>query len=242
MTEAWYPEATTRIETRACGPAIGPVKGVCVHIAQGYIATMENWAKMRGEPGQAGGSPKKSSHFGIKRNGDITQFVSLNNRSWAAGRLDRGAPPTWSGYTPGVNPNANLIHVECEGFAEDPVSYGYDYIYGAQHPWPSAVLDSLARVSAWSLFQYGLEANGETLTGHYTIAPRSRANDPGPAFKWHPFRAHVTNLLDAMKPPAPVAPAPEQPNIAIPDVVSRIEALEHSVASIQNWASGFHKD
>ena len=249
--ELWYPGAT-RIATLAAGRPMASADAVIVHIMQGYRSTMDDWARLRGKPGDADGAPKQSTHFAIDRAGGIAQYIPINLRAWSAGRLDPGRQPTWSKYLPkGGNPNARLMAIECEGFSAPP-SYGYDYIYGNSHPWPDALLASLAEVSAWGLYQFGLEANDGTLIGHYEIAPVSRAHDPGPAFPWDAFRERVASELAKLAPadapadaPAPVTPATVGPHheqhqaledkdnvlaTNISELTKRVETLETRVS------------
>jgi AmpD protein len=104
-----------------------------------------------------------SSHFLIRRNGALIQFVPCGLRAWHAG-VSR-----WQGQS---RCNDFSIGVELEGTDERP----YD-------PAQYTVLARLTRALAR---RYPLEA----AVGHEDIAP-GRKTDPGPAFDWERYRRLV---------------------------------------------------
>ena len=135
------------------------------HIMQGYARTMIDWA--------TNNSVQKSAHFIIDREGNITQTVSIYSPAWHAGRT---AKESWKSF-PGGNPNKYTVGIEHEGFSVDP-GYGYDYIYDGS--WPEAMRDASAKVHKWILGELSLDANDQTVIGHFETDAVSRANDPGP--------------------------------------------------------------
>ena len=135
------------------------------HIMQGYARTMIDWA--------TNNSVQKSAHFIIDREGNITQTVSIYSPAWHAGRT---AKESWKSF-PGGNPNKYTVGIEDEGFSVDP-GYGYDYIYDGS--WPEAMMDASAKVHKWILGDLSLDANDQTVIGHFETDAVSRANDPGP--------------------------------------------------------------
>jgi hypothetical protein len=142
---------------------------------QGYKRTMDDWARN-------GTGPQKSVHFAIGRDGSASQYVSIFDPSWHAGKLD-SVPPTWPLYPRGANPNKITIGFEHEGFSVDPLTYGYDYLYDASHPWPEPMVQKTIQLHSWVSDQ--LKGRGiftpskMTIIGHNEISPLSRANDPG---------------------------------------------------------------
>ena len=135
------------------------------HIMQGYARTMIDWA--------TNNSVQKSAHFIIDREGNITQTVSIYSPAWHAGRT---AKESWKSF-PGGNPNKYTVGIEHEGFSVDP-GYGDDYIYDGS--WPEAMMDASAKVHKWILGELSLDANDQTVIGHFETDAVSRANDPGP--------------------------------------------------------------
>ncbi|AMM26645.1 1,6-anhydro-N-acetylmuramyl-L-alanine amidase AmpD [Variovorax sp. PAMC 28711] len=101
-----------------------------------------------------------SSHFYVRRNGELWQFVSADKRAWHAG------PSTWRGRT---NCNDDSIGIELEGLeGESFEDAQYETLLGlcpaiAQH-YPIAFV-----------------------AGHEHIAP-GRKQDPGPGFMWRRLR------------------------------------------------------
>lgn len=102
-----------------------------------------------------------AAHFLIRRNGELIQFVSCNQRAWHAG------VSTWQGRT---NCNDFSIGIELEGC--DQIAFEDAQYLALNH-----LLAELGR-------RYPVEA----VVGHSDIAP-GRKTDPGPCFDW--TRTHV---------------------------------------------------
>lgn len=98
-----------------------------------------------------------SSHFLIKRDGSITQYVSCNDRAWHAGAS------TWRGRS---RCNDFAIGIELEG---DDFSAFDDAQYNALVQLTQALQNRYPNI------------NG--IAGHSEIAP-SRKTDPGECFDW----------------------------------------------------------
>lgn len=105
-----------------------------------------------------------SAHFLIRRDGELIQFVSCDQRAWHAGQ---------SCYDGRDNCNDFSIGIELEGTDELPYT---DSQYA-----------TLAELSAVLIRSYpGLDVN--RIAGHSEIAP-GRKTDPGKAFDWGRYRA-----------------------------------------------------
>ena len=98
-----------------------------------------------------------SAHFLIRRDGEILQFVSCDQRAWHAG------VSCWQGRT---RCNDFSIGIELEGCDERSFS-------DAQYRCLGSLLEALRQ-------RYPIEA----VVGHADIAP-GRKTDPGPCFEWH---------------------------------------------------------
>jgi AmpD protein len=99
---------------------------------------------------------KVSSHFFIRRDGELIQFASCNDRAWHAGASN------WQGRE---RCNDFSIGIELEGSdfeVFEPMQY-----------------ETLETLIASIKARYPIEA----ITGHSDIAP-SRKTDPGPYFDW----------------------------------------------------------
>ena len=97
-----------------------------------------------------------SSHFLIRRDGTLVQFVQCTRRAWHAGMS------CWNGRE---RCNDFSIGIELEGTDDDPYA-------DAQYETLSALVDALCA-------RYPIE----DVVGHSDIAP-GRKTDPGPAFDW----------------------------------------------------------
>ncbi|HTJ95368.1 MAG TPA: 1,6-anhydro-N-acetylmuramyl-L-alanine amidase AmpD [Pararobbsia sp.] len=101
-----------------------------------------------------------SSHFLIRRNGTIVQFVPCNDRAWHAGV---------SSFFGRDRCNDFSIGIELEGSDEQPFD--------------DAQYAPLANLASALIRHYGLTA----IAGHSDIAP-VRKTDPGPHFDWPRLR------------------------------------------------------
>ena len=97
-----------------------------------------------------------SSHFVVRRDGELLQFVSCNERAWHAGRSAWGGRVKCNDFSVGVE----LEGLEGERFEE------------AQYARLLPLLRALAR-------RYPLQG----VAGHEHVAP-GRKIDPGPGFDW----------------------------------------------------------
>ena len=97
-----------------------------------------------------------SAHFYIRRNGDLWQFVSANDRAWHAGT---------SSYRGRSNCNDDSIGIELEG------------VEGGR--FEDSQYETLASVCAALLQHYPIAH----IAGHEHVAP-GRKTDPGNGFNW----------------------------------------------------------
>ena len=97
-----------------------------------------------------------SAHFFIRRNGDLWQFVSIEQRAWHAGQ---------SSYRGRTNCNDDSIGIELEGLEGGEFE-------AEQYESLSGLCSAL-----------GLHCPVRHVAGHEHIAPGRKA-DPGAGFKW----------------------------------------------------------
>ena len=105
-----------------------------------------------------------SAHFLIRRDGEVRQYVSTNDRAWHAGVSN------WNGRE---RCNDYSIGIELEG-ADDV-------------PFAEPQYEELEKLIRALFKRYGVLA----IAGHSDIAP-GRKTDPGPWFEWARIRAWVT--------------------------------------------------
>lgn len=109
---------------------------------------------------------KVSSHFFIRRDGALIQFVPVTARAWHAG------VSSWEGRE---RCNDFSVGIELEGDDDTPFE-------AAQYASLQSLLGALAQ-------HYPIRA----VTSHAHIAP-GRKTDPGPCFDWGPVRAACPQL------------------------------------------------
>lgn len=107
---------------------------------------------------------KVSSHFFIRRNGEIIQFVPCGMRAWHAGTS------CWQGLS---CCNDFSIGIELEGSSNQPFE-SIQYI-------------QLVEVTRALLTTYPIDY----IVGHADIAPQ-RKTDPGPYFDWKSYQQALT--------------------------------------------------
>jgi AmpD protein len=105
-----------------------------------------------------------SSHFFIRRDGEVIQFVSCDERAWHAGQS------SWDGRD---NCNDFSIGIELEG------------LEGESFDAPQ--YDALATLLRSLRSRYALRH----VVGHEHVAP-GRKIDPGPGFDWSALRAELS--------------------------------------------------
>ncbi len=110
-----------------------------------------------------------SAHVLLRRDGELLQFVSLDDRAWHAGESCFGGRDNCNDFS---------IGIELEGTDVDPYT-------DAQYD----VLDRLTKVI---LREYD-SVKPSAIVGHADIAP-GRKTDPGEAFDWPRYRAAVAVL------------------------------------------------
>jgi AmpD protein len=129
-----------------------------------------------------------SSHFFIRRDGELVQFVDADARAWHAGRS------VWRGRE---NCNDDSIGIELEGLEGQTFE--------------SAQYRSLRALCQWLAQRYPIAH----IAGHEHIAP-GRKLDPGPGFDWERlqralgwtdacFPASTSAVVTGTAPPSPGA-------------------------------------
>lgn len=110
-----------------------------------------------------------SSHFLVRRDGRLFQFVSVADRAWHAGA---------SRFRGRERCNDFSIGIELEGCDKEAFT--------------AAQYDTLAALTALLASHYPVSA----VTGHQHVAPE-RKTDPGPFFDWARYEKAVSTLMDA---------------------------------------------
>ena len=155
--------ASPNFDARPAGAAIAlvVVHGISLppgkFSGDGVVALFTNSLDPTGHPSYAAVAPLRvSSHFFVRRDGELIQFVSCNDRAWHAG------VSSWDGRE------------RCNDFSVGIELEGTDHV-----PYTRAQYARLAPLLSALKARYPLRA----AVGHSDIAP-GRKTDPGPAFDW----------------------------------------------------------
>ncbi len=108
-----------------------------------------------------------SAHCFIDRAGQVTQFVSFNDRAWHAGQSSFQGIKDCNNYS---------IGIELEGTDADPYT---DNQYSALAALTRCLMDTFSDMTLGRI------------VGHNDIAP-GRKTDPGTAFDWCRYRQAIT--------------------------------------------------
>lgn len=108
-----------------------------------------------------------SSHFLIRRDGEIVQFVSCDDRAWHAGKSE---------FNGRANCNDFSIGIELEGTDTAP--------------YEEAQYESLKELTRAIQTAY-TNISQERITGHCHIAPE-RKTDPGQSFDWARYKLSLS--------------------------------------------------
>ena len=109
---------------------------------------------------------KVSSHFLIKRDGEITQFVSILDRAWHAGVSSFEGREDCNDYSIGIE----LEGTDIDSFEENQ--------YESLVSLTSILMSELPRITL------------DRIVGHSDIAP-GRKSDPGKGFDWGKFKDRI---------------------------------------------------
>lgn len=121
-----------------------------------------------------------SAHFVILVDGSVYQMVDTDDSAWANGILEDGHDPWWS---TDINPNLQTISIEHEKLDKNNANPLTDAQKKASFALVNWICDThhIRKASA--------TADGG-ITGHYSIAPGSRAHCPG-NFPWNELWAAI---------------------------------------------------
>ncbi len=171
MMDGYYPGAIKRINKHAYFLGNRGFGALVMHIAA------DNSRK--GGDDYLGGTPTKSAHWFVNKDGSVKQYVSVNNSAWANGASMRAdgkwtdpsghvIKPKWSGLRPGVNPNWYTVSMEHQGNPSDP--------------WTAPMFATTVALMKWLAPIKGVAwwIPGQNLIGHCDISPIDRPFCPGP--------------------------------------------------------------
>ena len=179
-------------------------EALTIHTMAGTLAGCDSWfntfphiVRINGRDVDVGPA---SAHFGVGRNGEVHQYVKLEDQAIANG-AEAGATAWLVRENPNVNMNAVTISIE------------HDDLGRAELP-TVAQLEASARLAAW-LWETAILPSGATnlaldrnhIIRHSEFAPRSRANCPG----WP--EAMLTSYIERMRQLLAGTPQPVPPPV-----------------------------
>jgi len=151
------------------------------HISDGTAQSCINWFN-------SSNNTESSAHFLVARNGEVYQFVSIEENAWANGIDTKDIPKATAEIVrkKGINPNWYSVSIEHEGF--------YAQTRGFLTPEQLESTIMLHRyISSYVEDKYGkkIPFDRQHILGHNEINPTNRPNCPGEKF---PFDQIIAEL------------------------------------------------
>ena len=136
---------------------------IVLHIAQGSIQALHNWAV----------SPNNKSsswHYGIAKDGTIYHYCPNQLAAWTQGRVLN--PTAWivKDKYKGINPNRYCIGIEHEGLTGQP--------------WTDKMYKADAEVIKYLCKTYDIPMDRKHIIGHYEIDSVNKRGCPGTGFSF----------------------------------------------------------
>lgn len=141
------------------GRAGHQVIAIVDHIMSGTLVGTDSWFR--------NSTSEVSAHFGVGKNGEIHQYVDINNVAWGNGVVNK---PSWPLLLSNVNPNYYTVSIEHEGQSGDQFT--------------EAEYQATLALHRWLIDSFGLDVNENTIIGHYRIDSVTKADCPGSGFPW----------------------------------------------------------
>lgn len=188
-------------------------EAVVLHIAGGTLAGMDAWFN-----NPAAGV---SAHFGVGKDGQVHQYVSITDTAFANGSIEPGYVAKLIDENAGINPNRWTVSIEHEGVTGETLT--------------PAQWDASTRLTAW-LFAAHLFTGGATgvavdrdhVLMHRDITPRTRARCPGWSEPYHErYIARVRALL---------TPAPDRTRALLDALTVQAQALDEAAHRAEDEA------
>lgn len=87
------------------------IEAVVIHISEGTLEGTKSWILKK--------ESNVSYHYLIGKNGEVVQFLDLEDTAWHAGIVKN---PTWTKIKKGINPNSYTVGVAFAGFSREKPS------------------------------------------------------------------------------------------------------------------------
>lgn len=145
------------------------------HIMAGSLVGTDTWFSSPQNDGV-------SAHFGVGKNGEIHQYVDVQDVARHAGNV---LSPNWPLLIQNVNPNWYTIGIEHEGYSGQTMS--------------EAQYQSTLALHRWLIYLFKFKVNPDTIIGHYQIDSINKANCPGSGFPWQRLLDDLSKEVDEME-------------------------------------------
>jgi N-acetyl-anhydromuramyl-L-alanine amidase AmpD len=161
----WFGSPNYGYPTGTHGRGGHKVLAIVDHIMAGTLAGTDSHFK----------NPKSevSAHFGVGKNGEIHQYVSIDDAAHHAGNIRK---PSWPLLIPDnstdgfLNPNLYTIGIEHEGQSGDEFT--------------EAQYQATLALHRWLISEFGITPGPDTIIGHCRIDSVVKVNCPGKGFPW----------------------------------------------------------
>lgn len=164
-------------------------------------------------------STMASTHFGIGRNGEIWQWVDLNDAAWGNGDVKNHTWPLMP--VKGISPNLVTVSIEHEGYTGKPFT--------------PEQLASSKMLNAWLCQIFNIVPGDDTIIGHNRINSVDRPFCPGNTYS---FREVINYCVDALKDAEGDIAQWKVTFNQLLMTMGLVHELRHPVAEVQFWELG----
>jgi len=165
----WRGDKITNFGTRVKGNTKYIPIAIVNHIMAGTMAGTLSWFQNK--------ASQVSSHFGVGKNGQIHQYVRIENAAWTQGLTTEAIKTATHPLVRqmGVNPNLYCVSIEHEG---------YDGELTEEQFWATCWLHKYIQHEVERIWGHRIQLNPQYVLGHFQIDPKRKPNCPGPKFPW----------------------------------------------------------
>lgn len=153
---------------------------ICIvnHISAGTLYSMDQWFT---DPS----NNVSSAHFGVGKDGEIHQYVKIEERAWANGLPVDKIPLSPASIVRDMNCNPNIytVSIEHEGTDGDLTEEQFK---------SSCWLHRYIMQQIIDIWGTGMGLGTYNVLGHYQIDPWRKPSCPGPKFPWDRQRAELS--------------------------------------------------
>lgn len=154
-----------------------PIQGIVMHIAEGSIGAIHNWAKSKNNTGA-------SWHFAVSKTGQIFQYCPEEHAAWHAGlKWKNGVPYNARGVKLDINRLGHIVRKN-KNFNPNKYTIGIEHEGYAGDTWTQAMYEADSELIIYLCQKHNIPMDRDHIIGHCHIDYIDRPNCPGAGLNW----------------------------------------------------------